>query len=178
MPWAPCGFCFPPPPPAYEAHVWSPPVLAGTAGGHRGTGEARGPARANTAPAQARGNSPGSILACAEEARGMHGLFLRPLGAGRVRGAQELTDTVDVLGCPRSLLLLRDGDAEAQGRQELALGHSVGGGTGHRGSRQLCSPFFSFGWFCATLPTPLHTPWLLVGSGRQVGKHWTWSHGS
>lgn len=101
MLWAPCGFCFPPPPPADEAHVWVSPVLASTAGGQRGTGEARGPARANTAPAQAKGNSPGSILARAEQARGMHGLLPRPLGAGRVGvggGAQEVTNTVDVLG--------------------------------------------------------------------------------
>lgn len=177
MLWAPCGFCFLPPPPAYEAHVWVPPVLASMAGGQRGTGEARSPARANTAPAQAKGNSPGSILARAEQARGMQGLFPR-LGAGRVGGTQELTDSVDVLGCPRSILLLWDGDTEAQGWQGLALGHSVGGGTGHPGSRRLCSPFFSFGWFCAALPTPLHSPWLLGGSGRQVGKHWTRSHGS
>ena len=65
----------------------------------------------------------------------MHGLFPRPLRAGRVGGAQELTDTVDVLDCPRSILLLWDGDTETQGQQGLALGHSVGhsvgGGTGH-----------------------------------------------
>lgn len=104
------------------------------AGGQRGTGEARGPARANTAPAQAKGNSPGSILARAEQAQECTGFVPRP-GAGRVGGTQELTDSVDVPGCPRSILLLWDGDTEARGWQGLALGHSVGGRTGHPGSR-------------------------------------------
>lgn len=130
-------------PPAYEVYVWVPPVLAGVAGAQRGTGEAGGPARANTAPAQAKGKSPRSILARAEQARGTRSLF--HVASGREgTEAQELTGALDVIG-PTSFCV--DGDTEAWRWQGLALCHSVSGGTGHQWNIHLCFPFFSFRCF-------------------------------
>lgn len=99
-------------------------------------------ARAHMALRTAKGNSAGSILARAEQARGMCGVS--PAASGREserEWPQELTGALDVTD-PASFCA--DGETEAWRWQRLALGRSVSG----RASRHVWFAFFSFGCLC------------------------------